>query len=108
MIHAFPYSKRKGTPAAVMSDQVPEAIRHERVRILSARQQDILASLLAEAAQARPEVTVLFEDYKDGYAYGHTDNFISVRVPAPRALHSIPAKVRICGIESDGLVGSLL
>ena len=108
MIHAFPYSKRKGTPAAVMSDQVPEAVRHERVRILSARQQDILASLLAEATQARPEVAVLFEDYNDGYAYGHTDNFISVRVPAPRALHSIPAKVRICGLEAGGLVGSLL
>jgi len=108
MIHAFPYSKRKGTPAAVMKDQVPEAVRHERVRILSARQQGILTSLLAEAAAARPDVTVLFEDYKDGFAYGHTDNFISVRVPAPRALHSIPATVRIEGIDAGGLVGSLL
>ena len=108
MIHAFPYSKRKGTPAASMSDQVPESIRHERVRILTATQQPIMAKLLTEAAAARPEVTVLFEDYKDGYAYGHTDNFISVRVPAPRALHSIPAKVLISEAEANGLVGTLL
>lgn len=108
MIHAFPYSKRRGTPAAEMDSQVPEAIRHERVRLLTARQRDITASLLAEALANRPEVTVLFEDYKDGYAVGHTDNFIEVRVPAPRAMHSITARVRVTGTDENGLVGTLV
>ena len=108
MIHAFPYSKRSGTPAAEMDGQVPESIRHERVRLLTARQQKITASLLAEALHSRPEVTVLFEDYKDGYAYGHTDNFIEVRVPAPRAMHSITAQVRVTDADQNGLVGTLV
>lgn len=108
MIHAFPYSKRSGTPAAEMDGQVPESIRHERVRLLTARQQEITASLLAEALHNRPKVTVLFEDYKDGYAYGHTDNFIEVRVPAPRAMHSIIAQVRVTEADQNGLVGTLV
>ncbi len=108
MIHAFPYSKRKGTPAAEMSDQVPEAVRHERVRILSAKQKNISAAILDKALADRPEVTVLFEDYKDGYALGHTDNFIEVRVAAPRAMHSVLARVRVSDRYENGLTGTLL
>jgi len=33
-IHAFPFSARKGTPAAEMADQVPKSIRSERVAAL--------------------------------------------------------------------------
>ncbi len=34
-IHAFPFSARRGTPAADMADQIPKAVRSERVSILS-------------------------------------------------------------------------
>lgn len=34
-IHAFPFSARRGTPAADMTDQIPKAVRSERVSILS-------------------------------------------------------------------------
>ena len=34
-IHAFPYSKREGTPAAAMEDQVPEAVKKTRVAFLN-------------------------------------------------------------------------
>jgi threonylcarbamoyladenosine tRNA methylthiotransferase MtaB len=33
-IHAFPFSPRRGTPAADMSDQVPKSLRSERVKRL--------------------------------------------------------------------------
>ena len=32
--HIFPYSKREGTKAAVMPDQLPEQIKKERSRVL--------------------------------------------------------------------------
>ena len=108
MIHAFPYSARKDTPAAAMDGQVPEAIRHERVRILSARQNEIRRGILEKALTERPHLTVLFEDYKNGFAYGHTDNFIQVRVPAPRAMHSIFADVTVQSTDGDCLVGQLV
>ena len=91
-----------------MDGQVPESIRHERVRILSARQKEITRSCLEETLATRPEVTVLFEEYKDGYAFGHTDNFMEVRVPAPRAMHSGVARVRLTDICENGLCGILL
>ena len=34
-IHAFPYSKRSGTPAATMKDQVPEPVKRARVHRLN-------------------------------------------------------------------------
>ena len=39
-IHAFPYSKREGTPAAIMDDQVPEAVKKTRVALLNSLSQD--------------------------------------------------------------------
>lgn len=108
MIHAFPYSARKDTPAAAMDGQIPEAIRHERVRILTAKQAEIRRSILEDTLKHRPRLTVLFEDYKDGFAYGHTDNFMQVRVPAPRAMHSIIANVALQGTDGDCLIGQLL
>src|SRR5690606_24234212 len=35
-LHVFPYSKRTGTPAARMEDQVDEAVKHRRVQALIA------------------------------------------------------------------------
>lgn len=33
-LHVFPYSKRTGTPAARMEDQVPEDVKNDRVHRL--------------------------------------------------------------------------
>ena len=100
--------ERYGTPAASMDGQVPVATRHERVRILSAKQNEIRRSILEESLASAPRKTVLFEDYKTGFAYGHTDNFIQVRVPAPRAMHSIFAEVDAETVDENGLVGRLV
>lgn len=106
-IHAFPYSARRGTPAAAMKNQVPEAIRHERVRLLYAKQEEIQREILSEQLQKQATAEVLFEDYKDGFAYGHMDNFVQVRVPAPRALRSILATVIPEQIENGCLTAKL-
>ena len=108
MIHAFPYSARRGTPAAAMDGQVPVATRHERVRILSARQNEIRRGILEKTLVDHPRLTVLFEDYKDGFAYGHTDNFIQVRVPAPRSMQAIVAEVAVESTDGICLTGHLL
>ncbi len=39
--YTFIYSKRSGTPAAKMEDQVPDALKHERLEKLMAVQNDI-------------------------------------------------------------------
>ena len=77
-LHIFPYSKRAGTPAAEMKNQVPEEIKKERLHRLEAQQRRIKAGLLDAFVSATDKVSVLFETFDGEYVSGHTPNFIEV------------------------------
>lgn len=84
-IHVFPYSKRPGTPAATMPDQVPEPVKAERV----ARLEELCARLHGEFVEANRGVRekVLFESKeKDGSMSGYTGNYIRITRPWDPAL----------------------
>ena len=85
-LHIFPYSKRAGTPAATMKNQVPENIKKERLHILEAQQKIIKKELLESFVLSNESTEVLFESYDGEYILGHTPNFIEVKVNsnAPR------------------------
>ena len=100
MIHVFPYSKRKGTVAATMKGQIPEAVKHERVRILSEISREIRAEILDEMIAKASPVEVLFETCRDGYAYGHTSDFIEVKVKTDKNIHGLLRFVKL--ISHDG------
>ena len=100
MIHVFPYSKRAGTPAATMPDQIPGNVKKARVAALSSLASGIRAELLGEAIGNVKEV--LFETYEDGIAVGHTPDFIEVRVPSPRSLHAECRQVTLQAVTPDG------
>lgn len=110
-IHAFPYSARKGTAAADFADQVPEAERKRRVRLLH----DLDAELghavrAASVGQVRP---VLWESREDAAAVtwsGLTDNYLRVLVqtPADIDLHNRITQVRLVGLEDDALWGEVV
>lgn len=106
MMHVFPYSKRKGTPAADMSDQLDNAIKKERVATLMSVGKEIRKKILNE--EINKTVTVLFEDYKDGYAHGHTDNFIEVKVRSDRSLRSVFGKVLTTSHDGNIITGKLI
>ena len=95
MIHVFPYSKRKGTVAAEMKGQIPEAIKHERVRILTDISREIRSKILDEKISKGDTVEVLFETSRDGYAFGHTGDFIEVKVKTQRKLHGLFRTVKL-------------
>ena len=87
-IHVFPYSKRAGTPAATMKDQVPESVKHERVAVLSAISEETCTAILnGVLAHPRP-LTVLPETRGEGFVMAHTPEFLEVKVltacPLPR------------------------
>lgn len=76
-IHVFPYSKREGTKAAVMDNQVDEKVKKERVRVLL----DLSLELEKEYMNKYIDtvVEVLPEIEKDGYLIGHTGNYLQIR-----------------------------
>ena len=108
-IHAFPYSKRAGTPAAVMKDQVPEEIKRSRVHALNAVSQNTCRALLTDALASATPLSVLFETYhpQTGLYHGHTPDFIEVAVPASRDLRGQEATVIPTEVK-DGVLMALL
>lgn len=84
-IHVFPYSKRPGTPAAVMPGQVDEQEKHRRVQVL----EELCAQLHSEfEAQCKGDtVKVLFESKeKGGTMSGYTENYLRVVRPYDASL----------------------
>jgi threonylcarbamoyladenosine tRNA methylthiotransferase MtaB len=101
MVHAFPYSKRAGTVAAQMPDQIPEQIKHERVRIISRISAEVRHDILAQKVKNGEPVSVLFESSSGGYAYGHTPDFIEVRVKTDETLHGLVRNVKLTAYSCD-------
>ncbi len=105
-IHIFPYSRRKGTVAAQMNDQIPEEIKRRREKILSAEQAAIQSRIL-DRMNGR-ETTVLFETFQSGTAYGHTPDFLEVACPSPEPLHARILPVRIGSHDGPICFGTIL
>lgn len=97
-LHVFPYSKRTGTPAARMDDQIDEEIKNERVHRLIA-----LSDQLAKEYASQYEGVVLevipeevFKDQPDGSLFvGYTDNYLKVVFPATEEMIGQIVKVKI-------------
>ncbi len=100
MMHVFPYSKRAGTPAAEMKNQVDEQTKKSRAANLTKIGEEIRRSILDSLMGKTCEV--LFETCRDGYAHGHTREFIEVTVKSDEPLHAEIRQVRL--ISHDGLV----
>ena len=108
MIHVFPYSKRRGTVASEMKDQVPEDVKHERVRILSEISREIRSRILDEKLSEERPVSVLFETCRNGYAHGHTSDFIEVRVKTDKKLHGLFRSVMLISHDGELCEGKIL
>ncbi|MCE7794200.1 tRNA (N(6)-L-threonylcarbamoyladenosine(37)-C(2))-methylthiotransferase MtaB [Salipaludibacillus sp. CUR1] len=95
-LHVFPYSKRTGTPAARMEDQVDDQVKNERVHYLielSNQQAKEYASLY------EGHVLEMIPEEKDkenpDYLTGYTDNYMKVKVPLDTSMIGKIVKVKI-------------
>jgi threonylcarbamoyladenosine tRNA methylthiotransferase MtaB len=95
-MHVFPYSRRKGTPAAAMPHQVDEAVKKDRVHRMQALA-DRKAAEFHDGFLGRTK-PVLFETRaENGIIDGLTDNYIRVYTDA-----DVPSG-EICEVELDRL-----
>jgi threonylcarbamoyladenosine tRNA methylthiotransferase MtaB len=102
-IHAFPYSRRPGTAANLMRDQVPVAARRERLqRLLS------LATASSQAFRRRHLgrlLPVLWEEAKHGRWQGLTANYLRVYTRADEDLTNKLLPTRLLDLQDEGLSG---
>jgi threonylcarbamoyladenosine tRNA methylthiotransferase MtaB len=105
-LHVFPYSRRRGTPAASFPDQVPETVRKERAGRLAALGREL--SLAFHQHLVGQEVEVLFEE-EAGVALwsGLTDTYVRVLAPSLTGLTGEFGRVRVERAAPEEVAGRL-
>lgn len=76
-LHVFPYSKRTGTVAATMENQIDESLKKKRAHILLELSKELEMDYMSKFIDK--EVEFIPEVYKDGYLIGHTGNYLSIK-----------------------------
>lgn len=105
-MHIFPYSKRKGTPASIMPNQVDDSVKNIRAARLAEidefMHQKLLQSMIGK------EEEVLFEQpVDDTHMEGLCGPYLRVVVEGSSALAGEICKVKIIGVQDDFLEGVL-
>ena len=77
-IHVFPYSIRKGTVAETLPNHLDQSIKKDRARRLLEVSKELEKNYFNK--YIGKEVEVLIEEVKDGYSYGHTGNYLYVKI----------------------------
>lgn len=105
-MHIFPYSKRKGTPAEKMPNQVEEQVKQERAARLSELDKEMQHE--AMTYWIGKDVTVQFEQpVDDNHVEGLCGAYMRVVVEGGQELCDQIRTVHIVGVEDDYLVGKL-
>ena len=107
-MHIFKYSRRQGTKADKMENQITPDIQEKRSKILielsNKNQLEYNKKLLKE------ELEVLFEEKDGEYIKGHTANYIVVKLKNNNIekYHNQIKKVIITEVENEELIGKII
>lgn len=109
-VHVFPYSQRKGTPAAEFENQIPTGQKNARAKIMSEAAEESRQKFLH--SQLGRTVPVLFEREKsDKIPHGYTPNYTLVKIftkISGKSLRNRIFYVKIERIENDYCVGEIV
>ena len=104
-IHTFPYSKREGTKAASMENQIDETIKRKRVKTVlelsDQLEQDFYQSKLNKTEE------LIIEQTKDGKSYGYTSNYIKVEINSPLRPNEV-ISVKINKVNNKKVTGKII
>ena len=104
-IHVFPYSKRNGTKAAIMDNQVDPTQKKQRVKKLI----ELSNALENEYNNIflNKELDVLIEKKLNDEYVGHTSNYLEVRVKSDVDITNQMVKVCIYEIKNNICIGKI-
>ena len=104
-VHVFPYSRRKGTPAASMPDQIEKSEKERRAALAGEVAAKLHNAFLTR--QIGTDHDVLFEQTEKGYFTGHTMNYVKVYCDAADLRNEI-RRVRVTKLFEDGVLAELI
>lgn len=109
-LHVFPYSPRRGTPAAKWTDTVPEDVKHKRVTELLQLSTELQMAYHRKFLGATLEVIPEEVEERDGRTWlvGHADNYMKLTFPADPAWLGDICAVRVERARSEVSEGRFL
>ncbi len=105
-LHVFPYSRRPGTPAAALPDQVPGPLARERaaqLRLLGEQKQQYFAQRFV----GRQLQVVVEGGRRDGFCKGLSGNYLQIAFPGPDGLEGQLLAVTVDSCPGPSLQGRL-
>ncbi|HIV80317.1 MAG TPA: tRNA (N(6)-L-threonylcarbamoyladenosine(37)-C(2))-methylthiotransferase MtaB [Candidatus Avanaerovorax faecigallinarum] len=103
-VHCFRYSKRSGTKAAEMTDQIPGNVKNERLERLAEKAGEA-ASAFYEKCRGNTRQVLFEERTEEGLLTGYTDNYVRVYAGGGDELLGAFADVRLLHEYRDGMKG---
>ena len=103
-IHVFPYSERRGTKAMELDGHVDPKIKKERAKRLLEVSKELENNYFSSFIGR--DVVVLVEEFRDGYSYGHTDNYLHVKIEG-KIEHNTFVKSKIKEVSYPYCIGEV-
>lgn len=106
-IHAFPYSPKRGTPAAVMENQIQNSVKNERTARLIELSDTMGSEFIGKFyGKIMP---VLFErEVCENFYEGYTSNYIRVIAESERDIQNKILNVKILSHENETAKGLII
>ncbi|MBL4599491.1 MAG: radical SAM protein [Rhizobiaceae bacterium] len=105
MAYSFKYSRRPGTPAAALEDQIPEAVKVARLARLQALLLEQQVAFNRSKVGTRQRILLSKKGRHPGQLIGRTPFLQSVYVIAPERLIGQSVDVDITGASQNSLTG---
>lgn len=103
-MHVFPFSLRKGTKAETLPNHIDNEEKKSRARRLLEVSKELELNYYSK--YLNKEVEVLVEETKDGYSFGHTGNYLYVKINK-ELKHNTFVTVKITDIEYPYCIGEV-
>ena len=104
-IHVFKYSKRKGTKAAIMPNQISPEKQNERSSILIELSNKVQEKYNKEYIGEK--VQLLIEEKKGKYYKGHTSNYMMIYVETKENLENKIIDVKITKNQQNKIIAEI-
>ena len=103
-VHVFPYSERKGTKSERLPNKIPSNIKKDYVKRLIELSKELEIEYASKFIGK--ELEILVEQTKDGFSYGHTSNYLNVKVKGNLS-HNELIKVKITSVDYPNVIGEI-
>ncbi len=105
-MHIFPFSRRSGTKAYDMKNQIDNDTKHKRseklIALANKNKNDFEQNLIGKTFD------VLFEQKEDQFYHGYTKNYVKIHVESEEDLSGKLIDVRINALEDGRLIGEII